>query len=186
MNILFLGYSEKETTLISFLKSRGHQLKWKSSRVNTFSDYDLVISFGYRFIIKQRELNTLKRPIINLHASLLPYNRGAHPNFWAHYENTPSGVSIHEIDVGVDTGPLISQKRVVFPNEAISLQESYHLLITAIEDLFIENIDVIEQYAYHPVQLTEIGTSHKKTDLPPWVNWSMTLHEIKQRNKKSI
>lgn len=186
MNILFLGYSEKETTLINFLKSRGHQLTCKKSPVNIFFDYDLVISFGYRYIIKQKQLNTLKRPIINLHTSLLPYNKGAHPNFWAHYENTPSGVSIHEIDAGVDTGPLISQKRVIFQNEAITLQESYNLLIKVMEDLFKENIDVIEQRTYQTRHLTKIGTSHKKSDLPSWVNWNMTLHEIKQKNERSI
>ena len=98
MKILFLGYGKGETSLIDFLEDRGHLLKNTSSKVNNFSDYDLVISFGYRHIIKDTELKSLKRPIINLHVSFLPFNRGSHPNFWSHFENTPSGVSIHEID----------------------------------------------------------------------------------------
>jgi len=183
MNILFLGCSEKETTLIGFLKSRGHNLTCEKSKIDMFSNYDLVISFGYRFIIKQKHLKTLSRPIINLHASYLPYNRGAHPNFWSHYENTPSGVSIHEIDQGVDTGPLIFQRRVVFSNEEISLRESYDLLKNNIEALFIENIEAIEQYAYHSRHLIDMGTIHKKDDLPNWVNWNITIKEIKQKNE---
>ena len=46
--------------------------------------------------------------------SYLPYNRGAHPNFWSFVNNTVKGVTIHEIDQGIDTGKIILQKSIKF------------------------------------------------------------------------
>jgi len=43
----------------------------------------------------------------------LPYNKGSHPNFWSFIENSPKGVSIHEIDEGIDTGKLIASKKLL-------------------------------------------------------------------------
>ena len=97
MEILFLGYNNKETKLINFLEKSGHSVVHSKEEIDDFSSFDLVISFGYKFIVKKTYLETLKRPILNLHISYLPFNKGAHPNFWSHFNNTPSGVSIHEI-----------------------------------------------------------------------------------------
>lgn len=178
MNILFLGYGKEDTSLIDFLEARGHFLKNTNSKVNNFSDYDLVISFGYRYIIKNTELKSLKRPIINLHVSFLPFNRGSHPNFWAHFENTPSGVSIHEIDSGIDTGPIIFQKRIEFNNPQTTLDASYKKLKFEIEELFKQNINSLELREYKSFCAKEKGTFHNKSDLPDWVRWDMTLEEI--------
>ena len=65
MKILFLGYDKKKTSLINFLEKRGHKVKHTLDKVNDFSAYDFVISFGYQHIIKK--FSTLARPIINLH-----------------------------------------------------------------------------------------------------------------------
>ena len=50
---------------------------------------------------------------MNLHASLLPKYRGAAPITWAVAEGeTESGVSLMQMDEGMDTGPVFSQHRV--------------------------------------------------------------------------
>lgn len=64
---------------------------------------DFVVSYGYRYILKPIP----PVPAINLHISLLPWNRGADPNLWSWLEDTPKGVSIHYIDEGIDTGPVL-------------------------------------------------------------------------------
>ena len=38
-----------------------------------------------------------------MHISYLPFNRGAHPNYWSFKDNSPKGVTIHFIDNGIDT-----------------------------------------------------------------------------------
>ena len=60
-------------------------------------------------ILFLKTLNEVKT-LINLHISYLPYNRGSYPNYWSFKENTPNGVSIHHIDDGIDTGPVLVQK----------------------------------------------------------------------------
>ena len=45
--------------------------------------------------------------------SFLPYNRGSHPNFWSFIDDTPKGITIHEIDEGADTGNIVFQKKIL-------------------------------------------------------------------------
>jgi len=73
---------------------------------------DLVVSAGFRDIVPPAYLGMPKHGCINLHKSLLPYNRGAHPNVWTIVDDTPAGVSMHYMDTGIDTGPVIAQQRV--------------------------------------------------------------------------
>lgn len=54
------------------------------------------------------------RGFINTHPSLLPYNRGKHYNFWALVEGAPFGVSLHIVDSGVDTGPVVVQREIPY------------------------------------------------------------------------
>jgi len=88
---LFLGYGEGETRLIGDVREKGWSVDWASSERKDLSKWDLIISYGYRHIISKHVIATAKRPIINLHIAYLPYNRGAHPSFWAFYDRTPSG-----------------------------------------------------------------------------------------------
>jgi methionyl-tRNA formyltransferase len=72
---------------------------------------DICISVSYRHIIPPEIIDIAPR-IINLHISYLPFNRGAHPAVWSIVEGTPAGVTLHEIDEGIDTGPILVQQRV--------------------------------------------------------------------------
>ena len=109
--ILWIGYNMNETSLIKELIKVGCEVHYCQDDL-VYSSYDLIFSFGFRQIIKAEKLKIVGCPIINLHISYLPYNRGAHPSFWSFYEDTPSGVSIHLIDNGIDTGPILYQKLI--------------------------------------------------------------------------
>lgn len=57
------------------------------------------------------------RGCVNLHPSLLPAYRGPAPLFWQFREGeTRTGVSLHAVDGGMDTGTLIAQQAVAFPD----------------------------------------------------------------------
>ena len=79
----------------------------------------------------------VKVPIVNLHHSFLPFNRGAHPNFWSFYEDTPKGISIHLIDKGIDTGDIIYQEEIQL-NLKSTFRETYKKLDDEIVDRFIK------------------------------------------------
>lgn len=50
---------------------------------------------------------------VNLHASLLPRHRGAAPIQWALFQGDPeTGVTIMQMDEGLDTGPILAQARI--------------------------------------------------------------------------
>lgn len=101
------------------------------------SHFDFLISHGYRHILRKPVLDQFPNHAINLHISLLPWNRGADPNFWSFLENTPKGVTIHHIDPGVDTGDIIAQREVrVRTNDTLST--SYARLQAEIVILFHE------------------------------------------------
>lgn len=70
------------------------------------------ISAGYRSIIRPDVIACFPNGIVNVHTSLLPFGRGANPNAWAIANRTPSGVTLHLIDAGVDTGPILVQEEV--------------------------------------------------------------------------
>lgn len=53
---------------------------------------------------------------LNVHPSLLPDNRGPDPLFWTFWRgDAETGVSVHLMDEGLDTGPLLAQERVAVP-----------------------------------------------------------------------
>lgn len=56
---------------------------------------------------------------LNLHPSLLPAYRGPAPLFWALRDGRDaSGVTVHLLDDGLDTGPIVAQAQVTLPNGA--------------------------------------------------------------------
>ncbi len=165
-SILFLGYDKNQCSLISFLEAKGCLVENKKTKLLEITNHDLIISFGYKHIIKKEILEKLNIPIINLHISYLPWNRGSHPNFWAFYESTPSGVTIHEIDQGVDTGSIIFQKLLKFNTRELTFEETYKNLIFEIEELFKSNIDKILNKNYKTKSQVGKGSFHKTKNLP--------------------
>ena len=182
-NILFLGYSDEETNLIKFLKDKGFNVVHENSKLNQdkLKDFDLTISYGYRHILTKDQLDLSTQPPINLHISYLPYNRGSHPNFWAFYEDTPHGITIHNIDSGIDTGSIMLQKKIDLSNE-MSFKHSYEILRKQIELLFKENIDDLLYSTLKKYKNDFEGTFHQVKDLPDNVDWNLNINQYKKLN----
>ena len=186
MRCLFLGYNRKKTKLIKMLETKGYKVS-NITRKISFSDIennDLYVSFGYRKIIPKKIIQRAKRPIINLHLSFLPFNRGAHPNFWSFIEDTPSGVSIHEIDNGVDTGPIIFRKKIKFnykKNKNITFKSTYNILFKEVESLFARNINKLISKNYKIYKQKSKFSIHKEKDLPKNIkSWNQKIFTYKK------
>ena len=180
--VCFLGFDRDQTQLVEAVENRGCHVHEVSQKVDSLSEYDVVVSFGYRHILSAELLQTLKRPALNLHISYLPFNRGAHPNFWAWIEGTPHGVTIHEIDDGIDTGPICFQQKVQFRNADKTFSQTYLRLIREIEALFIDNIDDLLNGTYQARPQSGTGTYHNTRDLPEWMeNWDITIEEARRQ-----
>jgi methionyl-tRNA formyltransferase len=73
---------------------------------------EVALVFGTG-ILKQRFIDAFAGRIINLHLGLSPYYRGAGTNFWPLVNRAPEyvGATIHYLDAGIDTGPIIAHVR---------------------------------------------------------------------------
>ena len=65
-------------------------------------------SVHYPCILKQ-ELISRYCNIYNLHSAYLPWGRGYYPVFWALWEQTPAGATLHELTKHLDAGPIVAQ-----------------------------------------------------------------------------
>ena len=125
--------------------------------------------------------------ILNLHISYLPFNKGAHPNFWSFAENTPSGVTIHKINKKIDSGNIIYQKILDFElnknKKKLTFKDTYSVLISEIEGLFIDNIKNILNNNYEEFEQIDKRTFHNSSDLK---FWNQNIFDTIERYKKKI
>jgi len=172
--ILFLGFNKKQTKIIDFSRNfkRNIFVKNLQGRVTlkTLNSFDLVVSFGYKELISKEILNHFKKPIINLHLGYLPYNKGAEPNFWSFAENTPSGITIHKIEPGINTGKILYQKNIDFEllrnKSSLTFKKTHKILTNEIENLFMINFENILINKLELFPQIGRGSYHNNDDLP--------------------
>jgi methionyl-tRNA formyltransferase len=165
MNVLFLG--PPDSLVLDFLKSAKEDVVQTMDRLDgVFLDrnsFDLLVSHGYRHILRPNVLDRFPKRAVNLHISYLPWNRGADPNLWSFIENTPKGVSIHYLDAGIDAGDLIAQKVVEFgPGETV--RTSYERLQSEIAQLFAAQWNRIREGTVNVAKQVGAGTLHRVAD----------------------
>jgi len=182
---LVLGYNKSQTCLIKFLKKKFNVKNYqKIPPLKEFKKSHFILSFGFRKIISENILSKLTKPIINIHLSFLPYNRGAHPNFWSFIKNTPSGVSIHEVDKGIDTGKVLFRKRIymnIKKKNFSTFNKTYNHLYLEAEKLFKKNFNKIYNKNYQKKLYERKKSFHNKKDLPKWMkDWNMNILEAKK------
>jgi methionyl-tRNA formyltransferase len=187
---LFLGYKKNQTSLINFLKKKNFIIKnyQKIPPLEIFKQSDFILSFGFRKIISENIIKKIKKPIFNIHLSYLPFNRGAHPNFWSFIENTPAGISIHKIDEGIDTGNIILRKKINFNiklKKFSTFKKTYNYLFLEAEKFFKKNFNKIYNKKYIKILNKKKGTFHYKKDLPKWMkNWNINISLAKRNYLK--
>lgn len=147
MKILFLG-GKLASDLADWLTSQGEEVIYREDKVTTDDvkkvSPDFIISYNYKYIISKEIIDCVRGRAVNLHISLLPWNRGSHPNVWSFLGDTPKGVTIHYINEGIDTGDVILQKEVFIDENKETLKSSYEILHREIQALFKENWNKIK------------------------------------------
>jgi len=188
MKILYLG--ARRENLIEYLISLGDSVVTTEKKITAKSsileNVDWIISYGYRYIIKNDVINRFDKKIVNLHISLLPWNRGADPNLWSFLDNTPKGVTIHFIDSGIDTGEILAQQEMEFC-EGETLRSSYNKLTVLIEKLFIAKWREIKEGIIEPSPQVGNGSYHKTADKTKFLelladDWDTPVNNIILKN----
>ena len=92
-------------------------------------DVEFIILAGYMRLIGHTLLSAFEGKIVNIHPSLLPAFPGKDAIGQALAARVAkSGVTVHYVDEGMDTGPIIEQQEVVLDEQETleSLQEKIH------------------------------------------------------------
>ena len=115
---------------------------------------DLVLLAGFMKVLPENFVSSLSPKLINLHPSLLPQFPGAHAvrdALAAGAERT--GSTIHVVDKGVDTGPVISQRELeIKPGET---EYELHERIKTVEREHL--VSVVRDIAEDKIKLEEIA-----------------------------
>lgn len=192
MKILFLTNNPITKSLSDWLRYNAQEeITITDERISkAMLDHEmpvLTISYNYRYIIPKDILNALNGRVINLHISLLPWNKGADPNVWSFLEETPKGVTIHLLEEGVDTGKILLQKEILFDEDKETLFSSYSILHEEIQKLFIENWQQIKCFDIVPIPQPVGGSRHttknfvKIRHILGDEGWNTSISEVKKR-----
>jgi methionyl-tRNA formyltransferase len=191
MKVLFLTSGEAARPLADWLGQREtltvRETPVSAQEIAALAP-DLIVSHSYRHILKRDVLAAAPDRFINLHISLLPYNRGADPNLWSFIDETPKGVSIHMIDEGIDTGALLLQREVSFDEDSETLGSSYATLQQTIGELFMENWSSLRDGRIAPRAQSGAGTFHRASEFAALKDsllgndgWNVPIPVLRQR-----
>jgi methionyl-tRNA formyltransferase len=128
---------------------------------------DLGILAWWPRILKAQTIHAAKAGFLNLHPSLLPFNRGKDYNFWAIVERAPFGVTIHWVTPGVDDGPIAFQRSIDLTWEDTGAT-TYAKAQDAIVGLFRDSWGDIRTGAIPRIdQSSDTGSFHRRAELEP-------------------
>jgi methionyl-tRNA formyltransferase len=141
---------------------------------------DLIISVNFDQIFKKEIINIPEKGCINSHASLLPKYRGRAPLNWAILKGEKeTGVTVHYINQGIDTGKIILQKKIeIKKTDYIAdildkVKEKYPEMIN-------KAVELIENDEVKPVkQKKENGSYYgKRTPADGLIDWEQSANYV--------
>jgi methionyl-tRNA formyltransferase len=144
---------------------------------------DVAVVVAYGLILPRAVLAAPRLGCLNVHASLLPRWRGAAPIQRAILAgDRESGVTIMQMDAGLDTGPVLAQRRIELSehSDARQLQASLSELGAA---LLLETLAGIEAGQARAVAQPERGVSHaaKIDKLEARIDWRCSAEHISRQ-----
>ena len=126
----------------------------------TLPEIGVVVAYGH--ILKPELLELPPRGMVNVHPSLLPALRGPAPVEWAVIQGlTETGVTIMQVDAGMDTGPILHQIPDHIAPDITGGDLSEHLAELGAQAL-VETLAVLEQGNLNPVP-----QDHSRATLAP-------------------
>ena len=141
---------------------------------------DLVVVIAYGKLIPEELLKIPKHGWINVHFSILPKYRGAAPvqrAIWNGEEE--SGISIFQLDAGMDTGPIFAQQRVSISSME-SAGECLKIMSEMVPNLLGETLVNIEKLFKPSPQPKEGSTLAPKIEKSESIiNWNSSALSIR-------
>lgn len=113
---------------------------------------DMIVVTAYGKILPKNVLDYPKYGCINVHGSYLPKYRGAAPMQRAIIDGiAKTGVTIMRMDVGVDTGAMLSRKKIaILEND--NFEDIHDKLGLAGAELLVETIELLKENKIKPIK----------------------------------
>ena len=144
---------------------------------------DVFVVIAYGLILPQAVLDIPRLGCINVHASLLPNWRGASPiQASLLHGDAETGVTIMQLDAGMDTGPMLTHATCQIPGDATasSLHDTLAQLAPA---ALLETLNALAENRAHPIaQNHELATyAPKITKQDAIINWLKPAIDIERQ-----
>jgi len=136
---------------------------------------DLIVVVAYGCIIPPQLLHAAKYGCINLHVSLLPKYRGSAPIQWAVLNgDTQTGVTIMQLDEGLDTGDILMVEPVEIDPEETS-GELFEKVSSLGAKTLVDAIKKLEAGELHPAP-----QDHSAASMAPPLDKAMAAFNFEQ------
>lgn len=120
---------------------------------------DLFISITGNQIFKRPLLDIPRLGTLNLHTALLPKYRGLMPSFWVlKNKEKQTGVSVFFVDEGIDSGPILVQKKINIDN--VSQWELIRMTKFLGMEAILEGIELIQAGDYELIPNNEEDSTY--------------------------
>lgn len=130
--------------------------QWAETLAENISHFnpDLIVLAGFMKVLPESFVSKFSPRIINVHPALLPSFSGAHAVRDALAAGArETGASVHIVDAGVDTGPVLAQQAVtILPSDD---EQSLHERIKLIEHKLL--VDTVRSLAVKQLEPSEVG-----------------------------
>lgn len=173
------GFSEKYN--IDYIKTKNVNSPDFMEQIKKYN-CDILVSMSFNQIFKEEIINLTKCKIINCHAGKLPFYRGRNILNWVLINDEKEfGITVHYVDIGIDTGDIILQKTY-----SISDSDSYETLLnkahTECADLLHQALILIKNDGVKKIKQSSIhfiGSYCKpRKEGDEIINWNMTTREL--------
>ena len=145
-------------------------------------DCDVLLTIGYGVLLPTEILTLPRHGCLNLHFSLLPRWRGAAPVQRAiEAGDSLSGVTVFQLDEGIDTGPIFSTKRFALDNDITSDELLIELAELGVEAV-MDSLQAITDGKRPTTQSGEGATKASKiTKQECEIDWNLSAQVISQK-----
>ena len=147
------------------------------------NNIEYVFAIGFGEILKEQIIKAPKKGVVNFHPGLLPENRGADPYSAVLINNIKTtGVTIHYIDEGIDTGDIILRKEYIYTDgiSYTALQIELGFLAAALTNQLYELLRVEKSSAIKQ-DTNNMKYFRKPSDEHALLDFQMTSEEICRR-----
>lgn len=147
-----LGRAENAGVATFVVPMRANREEWDRELCGQIRQWhpDLIVTAGFMRILGQEVISEFTNRIVNSHPALLPAFPGAHAVRDAvAFGAKVTGCTVHLVDAGIDTGPIIAQQPVVI--DAQDTEESLHERIKEIERVLL--VDVLTRAVHEGISV---------------------------------